>query len=85
MTRQEIKDKLVEIMVVAMPEAEETLKASTEASNLHTDLGFNSVGMLFIVIAIEEFFSIRFENVNFGDFNTVSDVIDYIEKAQAQA
>ena len=83
MTRTEIKDRLVEIMLVAMPDAEATIKTATEESNLHTDLGFNSVGILYIVIAIEEFFNVRFENVGFNDFQTVGDVIDYIERAQA--
>ena len=32
-----------------------------------------------MIIAIEEDFSIRFENVAMGDFNTVADVINYIE------
>ena len=52
----------------------------TEDSNLVTDLGLNSVGILYVVIGIEEFFGIRFDDVTFGDFNTVKDVIDYIEK-----
>ena len=51
-----------------------------ESSNLVTDLGLNSVGVLYVVIAIEEFFGIEFENVGFGDFKTIGDVIDYIEK-----
>ena len=51
-----------------------------ESSNLVTDLGLNSVGVLYVVIAIEEFFGIEFENVGFGDFKTIGDVIDYIEQ-----
>ena len=51
-----------------------------ESSNLVTDLGLNSVGVLYVVIAIEEFFGIEFENVGFGDFKTSGDVIDYIEQ-----
>ena len=53
-----------------------------EGSNLIRDLGLNSVGVLYIVIAIEEFFGIEFENVGFGDFATIGDVVDYIEKKQ---
>ena len=34
--------------------------------------------MLFMVISIEEAFSVRFRNVNLGSFTTVRDVIDYI-------
>ena len=79
MTRAEIKNKLAEIMIMAVPEAAEAINNCTEESNITTDLGFNSVGILFVVIAIEEFFSITFENVNFGDFKTVGDVVDFIE------
>ena len=83
MTRQEIKEKLAEIMIMAIPDAADAISNCTEESNLNTDLGLNSVGMLFIVIAIEEFFAITFESVNFVDFKTVGDVIDYIEQRQA--
>lgn len=82
MTRDEIKEKLAEIMLLAMPDASDIIGKCTEESNLNTDLGLNSVGILFIVIAIEEFFSIRFENVNFSDFKTVADVVNYIEERQ---
>ena len=83
MTRQEIKEKLEDIIVMAMPDAAEVVRGSTEESDLNTDLGLNSVGILYLVIAIEEFFSIVFENVNVGDFKTVGDVVDYIERKQA--
>ena len=83
MTRQEIADKLREILLIAMPNSEEMLKNCTEESNLATDLGLNSVGVLFVVIAIEEFFSISFENTNFGEFQTIRDVVDYIAQKQA--
>ena len=53
-----------------------------EGSNLVNDLGLSSVGVLYVVIAIEEFFGIEFENVGFGDFATVGDVVDYIEQKQ---
>ena len=51
-----------------------------ESSLLTTDLGLSSVGVLYVVIAIEEFFSIQFDDVGFGDFSTVGSVIDYSEK-----
>ncbi|MBR0436451.1 MAG: acyl carrier protein, partial [Clostridia bacterium] len=55
-----------------------------EDSDLSTDLGLSSVGMLYIVIAIEEMFYIRMDDVSFGDFRTVRDVVDYIEKKIAE-
>ena len=58
------------------------LSGMTEDSHLVNDLGLNSVGVLYIVIAIEEFFGVEFENVGFGDFNTIGEVVDYIEQKQ---
>ena len=81
MDRSEIKAKLQDILVMALgADAEKTLKDCTDDSNLTTDLGLNSVGILYLVIGIEEFFSISFTGVSFGDFRTVGDVINYIEK-----
>jgi acyl carrier protein len=81
MTRNEIAEKLKEVLTMAMgAKGEELLKTATEDSVLTTDLGLNSVGVLYVVIAIEEFFSIQFDDVGFGDFKTVGDVLNYVEK-----
>lgn len=77
LTRSEIVQKLTEIVEMALGEI---AIAADESSDLTTDLGLNSVGLLYVVIAIEEFFGIRFDEVSFGDFRTVGDVVDYIEK-----
>ena len=82
MDRLEIAEKLKEIILFALPNKKEVLDACTENSNLTTDIGLNSVGLLYIVIAIEEIFQVSFENTSFENFKTVKDVIDYIEKAQ---
>lgn len=79
-TRTEIREKLGEIFKMAVGNAEIDIAKCDDGTNLVTDLGLNSVGILYVVIAIEEFFSIRFDDVGAGDFNTVGDVIDYIEK-----
>ena len=80
MTRSEIVEKLKDVIKMATGNSDAELAAYTESSNLTTDLGLNSVGILYIVIAIEEFFDMQFDNVGFGDFQTVGDVIDYIEE-----
>ena len=67
-------------MKMAMPNIEIDEENLSEQSSLVSDVGLTSVGILYIVIAIEEFFSIRFDNVGFGDFKTVGDVVNYIEK-----
>lgn len=79
MSRSEIVEKLKDILTLAVGNSVD-LSSCTEKSNLTTDLGLNSVGVLYVVIAIEEFFGIRFGDVSFGDFQTVGDVIDYIEE-----
>jgi acyl carrier protein len=80
MSRNEIKEKLASVMKMAMPNIEIDEENLGEQSSLVSDVGLTSVGILYIVIAIEEFFSIRFDNVGFGDFKTVGDVVNYIEK-----
>ena len=79
LSRTEIKEKLAGIMEYAIRDNSIDLDSLSEASSLVTDLGLNSVGILYIVLAIEEEFSIEFENVGFSDFKTVGDVVDYIE------
>jgi acyl carrier protein len=80
MSRNEIKEKLVDVMKMAAPSADLDIESLSEQSNLVSDIGLSSVGVLYIVIAIEEFFDIRFDDVGFADFKTIGDVIDYIEK-----
>ena len=79
MTREEIIQKLKDIIKFAMPNKAELIESCSEDSNLTTDVGLNSVGLLYVVIAVEEFFNVSFDNVAFSDFATVKDVIDFIQ------
>ena len=80
MERTEILNKIKIIFQMALgSKADEVLKNTTEDSNLVTDLGLNSVGILYVVIGIEEMFDVSFDDVSFGDFETVGDVVTYIE------
>ena len=80
MSRSEIIEKLKEVIKMATGSDDAALDQVKESSLLTTDVGLSSVGVLYVVIAIEEFFSIQFDDVGFGDFSTVGSVIDYIEK-----
>lgn len=80
MARDEIVSKLKDILVMVMGKDSAELEGYSEQSGLISDMGLNSVGILYVVIAIEEYFGIQFDDVGFGDFETVGDVIDYIEK-----
>lgn len=80
MSRNEIIDKLRDILLFADETNRDTIMAATEETELVTGLGLTSVRMLYLAIAIEETFSIRFENVGFNDFRTIKDLTDYIER-----
>ena len=77
MSREVIFEKLKDVF--AMVNGEDGLDTMTESTKLVEELGLNSIGMLYMIIAIEENFSVRFESVGINDFETVGGVIDYIE------
>ena len=58
MSRTEIIEKLREILLAADDRNRDKVAACTEDSRLVADLGFSSVSMLYMVIAIEEEFGI---------------------------
>ena len=80
MSRIEIGEKLLEVMEMVVGSDSDKLKDCTEQTLLVDDLGLSSVGVLYVAIAIEEFFGVRFDGVGFGDFKTVGDVITFIEQ-----
>ncbi len=80
LTRNDIVEQLKEILLVADERNKAIIDTVTEDSKLMTDIGLTSVGMLYLVIAIEESFGIRFDNVGVDDFQTLGDVVTYIEE-----
>ena len=79
LSRREILEKLQEIMVSINDAEKEKIESTTEDSRLVEDVGLNSVGMLYLVIVLEESFQIKFEDVGTATFCTIGNVIDYIE------
>ena len=79
MQRSEILSKLKTILAKALPDKTDILASVDESSDLRTQVGLNSIGMLCMVIMIEEEFKVQFDDVGFNDFITVGDVIDYIQ------
>ena len=71
-------ERLIEVFN-AVFEGELDLGAVTEASNLREDIGINSIGMLYMAMALEEEFQIKFKNEDFAAIHTVSDVIACVE------
>ena len=79
LSRREILEKLQEIMISIDDREKDMIERTTEESRLIEDVGLNSVGMLYLVIVLEESFQIKFEDVGTATFGTIGDVIDYIE------
>ena len=78
MTQAEIIIKLKEAYKTVTGTSVSDKEFSME-TNLRLDMGMSSIGMLYFVIVIETLFSIRFEGVGVSDFNTLGDVVRYIE------
>ncbi len=76
--RTEILERLREILLAADDRNRDAVEACNDDTRLVADLGFSSVSMLYMVIAIEEEFDVRFENVGTADFETLGQVVDYI-------
>lgn len=82
LNREEISARLKEILIAADEKYRAKVNDIDFNSSLATDMGLTSVGMLYLVIVIEESFSIRFENVGMDDFKTFGDIVNYIESEQ---
>lgn len=80
MTRQEIFNKLKELIKLANSNNADQLDSCSEQSDLRGDLGLTSIGVLYLAISIENDFGIEFGDTSFDDFTTVKDVVDYIEE-----
>lgn len=78
MNRNEILEKLKEILISADESSAETIHLVNDQTRLQADLGLSSVNMLYMMIAVEEEFSIRFDDVGMNEFKTVGDVVGYI-------
>lgn len=78
MDKKQILEKLGGIFKMVMGENAANLETSSENASLVDDLGLNSVGILYLVIAIEESFGIRFDDVGTSDLKTVGQVVEYI-------
>ena len=82
MDREEIMEGLREILKTIEGHDDKVIDAATEDSNLKSELGLNSIGMLYIMITIEEKFGISFNDSHIEDFKTVGDVVGYIADNQ---
>lgn len=76
-------EKLLEICS-AVFEGEIDISTIKHEANLRDDVNINSIGLLYMAMAIEEEFGIKFTNDDFIGIATVQDVVNTIEKKLAQ-
>ena len=60
-------------------EGELNVDTLTAESRLIEDIGMNSIGLLYMAMAVEEEFGVRFTNDDFATLRTVGDVVGKIE------
>ena len=56
----------------------------SESSRLIEDVGMNSIGLLYMAMAVEEEFSITFDNEDFPRLKTVGDVMTLLAEKGAK-
>lgn len=79
MTREEIFTKLKEIFTLVINNGINVEHITVDA-NIMLDLGVNSIGLIYMVVAIEKSFDIDMSEVTFTTFKTIDDVITYIQE-----
>ena len=76
--QNEIMEKLAEILADVLEEEVDVANVTLE-SDLFEDLGLNSIGILYVAMAIEEEFDMKFQNEDMLEIKTVGDVVKFIE------
>ena len=74
----QILERLIKIFHVVFEDSIDT-SALTPESLLREDVGMNSIGLLYMAMAVEEEFGVKFNNEDFASIRTVADVITCIE------
>lgn len=78
MNELEILSKLKEIFILVINRTAD-LSAINENSKLVEDLAISSVGLIYLMVAVEETFNIDMSDVTFNSFVTVGDAVKYIK------
>lgn len=81
MTKLEIREKLKEIFKLVIHNGINVDLIEDDA-NIKTDLNVNSIGLIYLLIAIEKTFNLDMSDVTFNTFSKVGEVIDYIYEKQ---
>ena len=75
----ETLERLIKVFHAVFEDSVDT-SALTPESSLKEDVGINSIGLLYMAMAVEEEFGIKFSSADFASIITVADVIACIEE-----
>ncbi len=78
MTELEILEELKKIFTLVINRNADVNNMNLDAKIVQ-DLGVSSVGLIYLVVAIEEQFGIDMSDVTVNSFETVGDVVNYIK------
>lgn len=78
MTELEILEELKKIFTLVINRGTDVNNMTLDAKIIN-DLGISSVGLIYLMVAIEEQFGIDMSDVTFTSFETVKDVVNYIK------
>ena len=78
MKKEEILHRLKEIFVLVVNRDADVSNINLE-SKIIQDLGVSSVGLIYLMVAVEETFNIDMSDASFNSFETVGDVVNYIQ------
>lgn len=71
---------LLDIFKGIVPDSTIDLDTVTPDVLIVEDLGLNSIGIMYLVLAIEQEFEVVLHNSSIETFKTIRDVIDFIEE-----
>jgi acyl carrier protein len=77
MSEKEIFDKLINVFSIVVNRNVDAEKINMD-SKIVEDLGVNSIGLVYLAVALEEEFDVDMSNASLESFKTIRDVINYI-------
>lgn len=77
MSEKEIFDKLINVFSIVINRNVDSERINMD-SKIVEDLGVNSIGLVYLAVALEEEFDVDMSNASLESFKTIRDVINYI-------
>ena len=77
MSEKEVFDKLINIFNIVINRSVDVSKINID-SKIVEDLGVNSIGLIYLAVAVEEEFDVDMSKASLETFKTIKDVINYI-------